>query len=45
MSDQRKEINTQLSDTLFGIDGQMRELDTYKAKYESMGQGIQEMSD
>ena len=44
-TDQSKYIDQQLKDTLFEIDGRMRELDVYKQKYESMGNEIQETCD
>lgn len=38
--DLKESIDTQISDTLFGIQGQMRELDSYKSNYDSIGKEI-----
>lgn len=40
--DLKESIDTQISDTLFGIQGQMRELDSYKSNYDSIGKEIQQ---
>ena len=45
VNDQRKEINTQLEDTLFEVNSQMKTLDQYKSQYESMGTKIKEIQD